>query len=70
MEDGKVSGILSMTRLRFVPGGSWETTPLGNVLRLHTPQAWPEEPIDDVLERMSSHLLTVIPCMTGSRVNS
>ena len=61
MEDGKVSGILSMTRLRFVPGGSWEKTPLGNVLRLHTPQAWPEEPIDDVLERMSSHLLTVIP---------
>ena len=61
MEDGKVSGILSMTRLRFVPGGSWETTPLGNVLRLHTPHAWPEEPIDDVLERMSSHLLTVIP---------
>ena len=61
MEDGKVSGILSMTRLRFVPGGSWEKTPLGNVLRLHTPRAWPEEPIDDVLERMSSHLLTVIP---------
>ena len=61
MEDGKVSGILSMTRLRFVPGGSWETTPLGNVLRLHTPHAWPEEPIDDVLERMASHLLTVIP---------
>lgn len=61
MEAGKVAGILSMTRLRFVPGGSWETTPLGNVLRLHTPQAWPEEPIDDVLERMASHLLTVIP---------
>ena len=39
MEDGKVSGILSMTRLRFVPGGSWEKTPLGNVLRLHTPQS-------------------------------
>ena len=61
MEDGEVSGILSMTRLRFVPRGSWETTPLGNVLRLHTPYAWPEEPIDDVLERMASHSLTVIP---------
>ena len=61
MEDGEVSGILSMTRLRFVPRGSWETTPLGNVLRLHTPFAWPEEPIDDVLERMSSHSLTVVP---------
>ena len=61
MEDGEVSGILSMTRLRFVPKGSWETTPLGNVLRLHTPRAWQEEPIDDVLERMASHSLTVIP---------
>ena len=61
MEDGSVAGILSMTRLRFVPRGSWETTPLGDVLRLHTPHAWPEEPIDDVLERMASHSLTVIP---------
>ena len=59
--DGKVVGILSMSRLRFVPRGSWETTPLSNVLRLHTPQAWPDEPIDDVLERMASHSLTVIP---------
>ena len=61
MNDGEVAGILSMTRLRFVPRGSWETTTLGNVLRLHTPYAWPEEPIDDVLERMASHSLTVIP---------
>ena len=61
MDDGEVTGILSMTRLRFVPKGSWETTPLGNVLRLNTPQAWPDEPIDDVLERMASHSLTVIP---------
>ena len=61
MNNGEVAGILSMTRLRFVPKGSWEKTTLGNVLRLHTPHAWPEEPIDDVLERMASHSLTVIP---------
>ena len=60
VDKGNVVGVLSMTRLRFVPRGSWETTPLGNVLRLHTPHAWPDEPIDDVLERMASHSLTVI----------
>ena len=61
IDDGKVAGILSMTRLRLVSKGSWETTALGNVLRLNPPQAWPDEPIDDVLERMASHWLTVIP---------
>ncbi len=61
MDDGEVTGILSMTRLRFVSKGSWETTPLGDVLRLNTPHAWPDEPIDDVLERMASHSLTIIP---------
>ena len=66
VEDGTVSGILSMTRLRFVPRGAWETTPLANVLRLHTPQASLDEPIDDVLERMASHSLTVIPVYDNS----
>ena len=61
--DGEVRGIVSLTRLRFVPKRRWRTTPLRNVLRLQPPWAFPSEPIEDVLERMDSHNLTVIPVM-------
>ena len=63
VDEGAVSGIVSLTRLRFLPESAWDSTPLSNVLRLHTPEAWPEERIDDVLERMTDHSLTVIPVM-------
>ena len=61
VDDGSVTGIVSLTRLRFVPKGSWGSSPLRNVLRLQTPHAFPEEPIDDVLKRMTDYSLTVIP---------
>ncbi len=60
---GEVRGIVSLTRLRFVPRRKWRTTLLRDVLRLQTPWAFPEEPIDDVLERMNSHSLSVMPVM-------
>ena len=63
VDEGAVSGIVSLTRLRFLPESAWDSTPLRNVLRMHTPEAWPEERIDDVLERMTDHSLTVIPVM-------
>lgn len=61
VDDGSVAGVVSLTRLRFVPKGTWATTPIGNVLRLEPPTATPEEPIDDVLKRMTDHSLTMIP---------
>ena len=61
VDEGAVSGIVSLTRLRFLPESAWDSTPLRNVLRLHTPEAWPDELIDDVLKRMTDHSLTVIP---------
>ena len=33
------------------------------MLRRNIPQAWPDEPVDDVLQRMADHSLTVIPIM-------
>ena len=63
LDDGSVAGIVSLTRLRFVPRRTWSRTPLRNILRLQPPQAHPEEPIDDVLQRMTDHSLTVIPVM-------
>lgn len=61
VEDGQVAGIVSMVRLRLLPRGSWATTTLKDVLRQTTPRAHPDEPLDDVLERMTHHSLTVIP---------
>ena len=63
IDDGKVAGIVSMIRLRFIPKGSWDSTTLAEVLRPTTQQTHPEEPIDDVLERMTNHSLTVMPVM-------
>ncbi len=33
------------------------------MLRGNVPRAWPDEPVDDVLQRMADHSLTVIPIM-------
>ena len=63
LDNGSVAGIVSLTRLRFVPKGTWAATPVRNILRLQTPEARQEEPIEDVLKRMTDNLLTVIPVM-------
>ena len=63
VEEGAPVGVVSLTKLRFLGKGSWGDTPLSKVLRRNVPQAWPDEPIDDVLERMAAHSLTVIPIM-------
>ena len=66
VENGSVAGIVSLTRLRFVPKGTWADTPIRNVLRTQPPSAYLEEPIDDVLKRMADHSLTVLPVQDRS----
>ena len=61
VEEGAPAGVVPLTKLRFLRKGSWGDTSLGDVLRRNVPQAWPDEPIDDVLERMANHSLTIIP---------
>ena len=63
VEEGVPVGVVSLAKLRFMRKGSWGDTALGSVLRRNVPQAWPDEPIDDVLERMANHSLTIIPIM-------
>ncbi len=63
LDNGSVAGIVSLTRLRFVPKGTWAATPVRNILRLQTPDARQEELIEDVLKRMTDNSLTVIPVM-------
>lgn len=54
-------GIVSVEMLRYLPRDSWAETPLSNVMRREPPLAWPDEQIEDVLQRMSEHSVSVMP---------
>ena len=59
--DGNLSGIVSLSMLRYLPKEAWSSTPLEKVVRRKTPQAWSDEPVEDVLQRMLENSLTIIP---------
>ena len=67
LDDGVPVGTVSLSRLNFRrkllfrKRSSFDNTPLRAVMRRNPPQANPDELIDDVLERMTNHSLTVIP---------
>ena len=67
MEDGAPAGTVSLSGLRFLRRvslsgrGAFGNTPLRSVMRRHPPLAHPEDPIDDTLERMAEHTMTIIP---------
>lgn len=61
VDEGSPVGVVSLNRLRFLRKDAWAHTPLHEVLRRNIPQAWPDEPVADVLQRMAEHSLTVIP---------
>ena len=61
VEDGAPAGIVSLSKLRSVGAGPRADVPLGDVIRRRMPRAWPDEPIDDVLQRMAGHWVTVVP---------
>ena len=63
VDGGAPVGIVSLGRLRRLARGSWPSTPLRDVMHRNIPRARPDEPIDEVLERMTDHSLTVIPVM-------
>lgn len=66
LDDGVPVGTVSLSRLNFRrkllfrKRSSFDNTPLRAVMRRNPPQANPDELIDDVLERMTNHSLTVI----------
>ena len=60
-DNGEVAGIVSLAKLRALPHDRWATTPLRDILRLNLPWAWPDELIADVLERMATSAVSVIP---------
>ena len=63
VDDGKVAGIVSMPKVRSVPGKARTTRTLRDLLRTRVPHACPDELIVDVMDRMTSNSMTVIPVM-------
>ena len=67
VEDGVPLGTVSLARLNFRRRvffwrrGSFGDTTLRALMRRNPPHASPDEPIDDVLERMAANSLTIIP---------
>ena len=61
VEHGELTGIVSLSMLRYLPKESWSNTPLRKLARRKTLYAWPDEPVEDALQRMTEHSLTVIP---------
>ena len=61
VDQGELTGIVSLSMLRYLPKDSWSNTPLRKLARPRTLYAWPEEPVEDALQRMTENSLTVIP---------
>ena len=61
VDKGELSGIVSLGMLRYLPKGAWSTTKLGKMVRSNPPCAHPDEPVEDVLQRMTERSLTVMP---------
>ena len=63
VDGGEVAGIVSILKVRSVPESARATTTLRSLLRVQMPHAAPEELIVDVMDRMTSNSMTVIPVM-------
>ena len=61
VEEGAPVGVVSLASLRRLGKLSRADTPLRKLLRRNMPRASPDEPVDDVLQRMTDHSLSVIP---------
>ena len=63
VDKGELVGIVPLSMLRYVPKESWSTTRLDRVVRRNPPAAWPDEAVEDVLQRMTEQSLSVLPVM-------
>ena len=58
-----LAGIVSMGAFRYLPKSDWPSAMLGDMVRKETPVAYPDEPVEDVLQRMTEEGLSAIPVM-------
>ena len=69
----KLSGIVSVSMLRYLPKEDWSSKSLGDVVRHSSAKAWPDEHVEDVLQRMQDLSLTALPVLdreSGALVGS
>lgn len=68
-----LAGVVSLQDLRHLPKDQWKRARLDGLVRRDPPLAWPDDPLDDVLERMAASNLSVVPVMdpeTGELLTS
>ena len=63
VDDRVPVGIVPLSKARAMRDASRADAPLRDALRRRMPQASPDEPIDDVLQRMAGHWMTVAAVM-------
>ena len=61
VEHGALVGIVSVSMLRYLPHAEWDHTPLSQMLRQQTPTAYSDDFLEDALQRMTEHFLSVLP---------
>ena len=74
VNEGEFAGIVSLPLLRYLPHSDWGETTLGSVIReLEEPHATPDDYVEDVLQRMADHSISVLPvndAETGELIGS
>ncbi len=59
--DGEsIAGVLSLDMLRYLPEEEWATTPISRLIRAEHSLAWPDEHVEDVLQRMRENSVTAV----------
>ena len=59
---GEFAGIVSVPLLRYLPHTEWGSTTLGSIAReLEEPRATQDDYVEDVLQRMTDHSISVLP---------
>lgn len=61
--NGKLSGIVSVSMLRYLPQAAWSATPLRDVVRKSPATVWQDEHVEDVLHRMQELSVTALPVL-------
>ncbi len=61
VDNDNMSGVVSLSMLRYLPRNEWGRTPLKQVLRHNTPHASSDEFVEDALQTMTDSSLTVLP---------
>ncbi|MCY4384515.1 MAG: cation:proton antiporter [Nitrospinae bacterium] len=64
-EGGELVGVVSLAMLRYLPKHSWFDTPLRKIARKTELNTWPDEHVEDALQRMTENALTVLPVLEG-----